>query len=224
MNTTLPPSRDLPWVRHAEIRAEVLAEVSAPPAHRRLAPLAAAVAALAVIGLVGWLAPWRAEVGTPGLSVADSADEITRACVEASGLDGEFVLRQQLSDAAGVLAVLDDGKYQLICSLDDGGPGYSARHRELRPYTPPVSMDSLMGFTSVDTGHPRSASAVGRISPEVARVTFVIGAKSVDAVLGDGTYLARIFEPGDYLSEDSPVTPVVRAYDKNGTLLAEVGP
>lgn len=73
-------------------------------------------------------------------------------------------------------------------------------------------------------GKPGLEMVAGRVSPEVARVTYVQGADSVDAVVAaDGAYLARIVHPSDWVIPESGPKPLVRAYDKKGIILADVG-
>lgn len=78
MNTTLPPHRDLPPHRHAQIRATLIRAASEPRRAVRLVPIAATV--VAVAGLVAgavWLVP--GDSGTPAAGTASTAPSTTPA-------------------------------------------------------------------------------------------------------------------------------------------------
>jgi hypothetical protein len=262
MNTTLPPSRDLPPHRHHEIRTAVLdATVGRPTGRRLLAPLFTAAAALAIVGLVAYFVPWGqgddvtsagqptettsvspATPETPGATGAPQVDgvtpaeatAITQGCARSAGVTGEFTLSQLLTDEAGRYALVYSDKWVLGCTLDDGLMDYNSGLSGLRQFTPPVSYDlngasaggDVPGNKPEYAGQHGTEVVAGRVAPEVAKVTATRGADSVEARIQNGTYVVRIVHPTTW---EIPVAedwrpPMIRAYDKNGTLLAEVGP
>lgn len=78
MNTTPPPTRDLPPHRHAQIRATLVRAASEPRRTVRLVPIAATV--VAVAGLVAgavWLVP--GDSGTQAASPPSTASSMTTA-------------------------------------------------------------------------------------------------------------------------------------------------
>jgi len=257
MNTTLPPSRDLPPARHAEIRAAVLAAATPRPSRRWFAPLVTAAAALAVIGLVAWFAPWNgsAPAGQPprphppatSTSTAPSVDgvapgdvaAIEKGCGQVTYPQVSFTLLTVLTDEAGRLALLrgeskNGVRYLIDCMLDftPTMPYNGSGGGILDGFVPPVSRDLDEANAGGDVpggskpeyaGQHGTEVIVGRLSPEVAKVTVTRDAQTVDAKLADGVYLARIVHPTDWVIPENLRPPVVSAYDKNGTLLAEIG-
>jgi hypothetical protein len=273
MNTTLPPSRDLPPGRHTEIRAAVLTEVAGKPARRWLAPMVTAAAALVAIGMIAWFAPWSSGGGVdaaspPSETTAQPTNETATAtqappddevAIEGvtpeetsaieQGCEASFqpgvtlTLRQILTDEAGRIALLhgtgsDPGagggtyEYLIDCTLDGPAMPYNPAGGGVGEFTPPVSIDSFGGSAGGDVSGGKAIYAgqhgtqvvMGRISTEVAKVTVTVGDKTVEAVLGGDAYLARIVHPTDWVIPENQPSVVVRAYDKNGTLLGEVGP
>jgi hypothetical protein len=259
MNTTLPPSRDLPPRRHAEIRDAVLSAAAPHPARRWLAPLVTAATALAAIGLVAWFVPWSGTAPAGGQPVSTPAEPtdttvpaalavpgvdpgevpaIEKGCRESAIPEAKVTLRQVITDQAGRLALLvavdatAGTESMVVCELDAPPTGYNAGFGGMSPYTGVVSLDFAMASAGGDVGggkpeyagRPGSVEIAGRVSPEVAKVTVSQSGDTVDAVIADGTYLARIVHPSDWPIPENHPAPVVHAYDKNGTLLGEIGP
>lgn len=260
MNTTLPPNRDLPPGRHAELRTAVLTAVTEKPARRWVAPLVTAAAALVAIGVIAWFTPWSSGVTaasppseTASTGPANETASATEAPPNIEGVSSEEVgaieegcarafqpgvtltLRQILTDDAGRLALLHgtDGTHEYLvdCMLDGPAMPYNPSGGGVGPFTPPVTSDSLGANAGGDVsgnkpeyaGEHGSQVVMGRVAPEVARVTVTIDGDTVDAVLGGDTYLARIVRPSDWVIPENRPAVVVRAYDKNGTLLGEIG-
>ena len=268
MNTTLPPSRELPPGRHAEIRAAVLSAATSRPSRRWVAPLVTAAAALAVLGLVAWFTPWSTDGRPPAgqqtasptttttapTTAAAAATEpsaptvpgvapgevatVEQGCRESAAIPvATLTLRQVITDGAGRLAQLTGvdettgTEFMVVCELDAPPTGYNAGFGGMDNYTPPVSRDFTMASAGGDVGggkpeyagRPGTDEVAGRVAPEVAKVVVGEGGESVDAVLADGFYLARIVHPSDWSIPENHPAPVVRAYDKNGTLLGRVG-
>jgi hypothetical protein len=259
VNTTLPPSRDLPPGRHTEIRGELLAAVTPRQTRRWLAPIAVGATALVVVGLAVWFMPSGSGGGitpatqptttdpvatapqaAPGMKFPDLTQEqvsaIEHGCVASAGLTEKVTLRQLLTDQAGRLAVLYGAKDVLDCELDGPAMPYNSGFSNVRQFVPPVSVDSNTGSAGGDleggkpeyAGRPGTNTVIGRISPLVARVTFTRGQDTVEAVLETNssaetrTYVARIVHPANWEVPENQPPAVVRAYDKNGTLLGEI--
>lgn len=226
MNTMPPPARDLPPARHAEIRATVVR--AADRRARWVVPALAAAAALVTIGLVMWFVPaGDEETVRPAETTAsrlDREDEIARKCAQDAGLTGHFELRQLIGDEAGWLAAVYTDEYVLDCDVDS----YSANLGLLMPFTPPITLD-VAGATAGGNvrddkpeyvGRPGWEFAIGRVAPEVTKVTVTQGEHTVNASLAEGTFAARIIHPADWRIPDGNPPPVIRAYDADGNLLA----
>ncbi|MFD0199905.1 MULTISPECIES: hypothetical protein [Saccharothrix] len=154
MNHTLPPTRDVPPRRQAQIRARLEQEVGRGRRAVRFAPLiAAGVATAAVIALVAVAAPWRpggADTAAgpssrsgypttapprtystaerpviPNLSPERIA-EIEQGCVDSTGIGGRAVLHQYLTDSIGTFALLYTENAMLSCTVDSPTMPYNA--------------------------------------------------------------------------------------------------
>jgi hypothetical protein len=246
VNTTLPPSRDLPPGRHNEIRHELLTAVAPRQTRRWLAPLVTAAAALVVVGMVAWFAPWNQSGGTAGGQPAATttqpappstganghegdAPAIVEGCVQSAGVKGEFTLRQLITDGAGRYALLYSDKNVLGCTLDVPTMPYNAGFSSLTEFVAPVSVDytaaaaggDVSGNKSQYAGQHGTIAVMGRIAPEVAKVTVTLGTETLEAAVSEGTYVVRGVYPTTWEIPDN-LRAVVRAYDKNGTLLDEI--
>lgn len=267
MNTTLPPARDLPPGRHAELRDAVLTAVAPHRSRRWAAPLVAAAAATVAVGVIAWFAPWGTDavvpagdqpvatptttptttpITTPTVAIAavpgvdpGEVAAIEKGCGESSLPAAELTLRQVITDGAGRLALLTavdrtaNAESMVVCELDGPVLKYNAGFAGVDPFTGPVSLDLAQASAGGDVkggskpeyaGRHGADEVAGRVSPEVAKVTVSQGRDTVDAVIAEGTYLARIVHPTDWAIPENRPAPTVRAYDKNGTLLGEIGP
>ena len=165
----------------------------------------------------------RPSSAIPGVS-ADRRDEIQRNCAAADGKP-RAVLYRLIEDEAGRTALLytPDG-YAIECRMGVPASPYGVTGSTSMP------LDWLPGPVSLDvhSAYPGDGiaaglqTAAGRITSDVARVTYTIGGRTADAVIANGTYVARILHPRDWQSPDSPEDGVVRAYDAHGELLATV--
>ncbi|GAA0218929.1 hypothetical protein GCM10010492_16030 [Saccharothrix mutabilis subsp. mutabilis] len=252
MNTTLPPARDLPPGRQAEIRARVERAVTARRPFR-FAPLVTAVTAVgAVVAVVAFLQPWqRNDAVDPAQSAATAPvtttsptpttpviagltsqriAEIEEGCVKISTGSGKGTLYQYGEDEAGKWALVYTESAALICTIDGPSMPYNAGFstvRDLAWMTDPVAIDAnggsaggdVLGNKEIYRGLHGTASAAGRVTPEVGRVTFTYDGQTVDATIANGTFVARNIFPADWSipAEDGFE---VRAYDKAGKLLA----
>ena len=242
MNTTLPPSRDLPPGLHMEIRGEVLATITPRQSRRWLAPLATAAAALVVVGLVAWFVPWGSGGTTAGGQpvtqspstvdgvAPDEVAAIEKGCARTASQGGAFTLRQVVTTEAGRFALLYGGESVLGCQLDDPAMRYNAGSGINGPFTAPGTADYIAGSSGGDTPYNKPVNAgqhgfdvaMGRVAPEVARVTFTLDSDKVEGVIANGTYIACIVHPSTWQIPENRSAPRVLAYDKNGTLLGEL--
>jgi hypothetical protein len=253
MNTTLPPTRDLPPKAHARIRARVELAVTR---RRRpwLAPALSGAAALVLIAFFAWPAPaphgedpaagpTRPPTGAtatspagerppptvPGVSperraqIEDDCDEEFGDAVPAA----EPVLYQLIKDAAGESALLytPDGQVWTCRpnDLDKPHSVYGAPARPLDWLPGPVSVDVLHDASpggDHHPGYPGLEAYAGRVTSDVARVTVTISGATHQAVVANGTFYLRIVHPSDWQVPDPLPSGVLRAYDKDGTLLA----
>jgi hypothetical protein len=78
------------------------------------------------------------------------------------------------------------------------------------------------GKTAKYPGALGNEMAVGRISGAVTKVTFTSNGETVDAVIANQTYVARIVHSATWRIPEGLPTSVVRAYDANGTLIGTV--
>lgn len=151
MNHALPPTRDVPPRRRAQIRARLEQEVTGGRRAVRFAPLlTAGVAAAAVVALVAVVVPARqggegtaasqvvvttttsaAPAGppvVPGLS-AERIGEIERGCMESTLRPGKAVLHQYVTDDVGAFALLYTSSEQVGCTVDGPVMPYNAAAR-----------------------------------------------------------------------------------------------
>ncbi|GLZ30061.1 hypothetical protein Lesp02_22510 [Lentzea sp. NBRC 105346] len=241
MTSMIPAPRELPPGRHAEIRAALRRDMN----RRRLrfAPIITAVAALSVIGLVAFFVPWRPEAAPavlpppapipatpviPELSPAEQA-AIAEGCRESAGAVGKPVLYNYVSTEDTKHALVYTEDTALPCEIDGPNIKYnSGLHGRLPLSWLPgaFAIDHLGASAGGDASyrHPvyrgklGSELAMGRITPDVARLTLTSGSTTVEAVLANGTFVARILHPTDWSPTGVPST-VIRAYDHDGRLL-----
>ncbi|MEJ2858025.1 MULTISPECIES: hypothetical protein [unclassified Saccharothrix] len=252
MNSTLPPTRDLPPGRQAEIRAEVERAVSARTSFR-FAPLVTAVTAVgAVVAVVAFSQPWqRPEAVGPaqqettvvvsttsspvptkpviaGLTPERIA-EIEEGCVRIGPGAGKGTLYQYGEDEAGKWALVYTESAALSCTIDGPGMPYNAGFSSVPDLTwvsGPFRVDTnggsaggdILGNKEIYRGMHGSATAAGRVTPQVARVTFTYDGQTVDATIANGTFVARNIFPTDWSIPEAEGFEV-RAYDKAGALL-----
>jgi hypothetical protein len=191
LNTTLPPDRDVPPHRRAQIRATLEREVARSRRPVRFAPLiTAGVATAAVIVLVTVVAPWQAPDRVDPAGDASSRPpvpttapprtsaerpvfstlspervaEIEAGCLQTTGIHDKAVLHQYTTDATGTFALLYTDHAVVNCTVD--GPGM--------PYNPGFSsgletawlpgdfaVDSLTSAAGGDGGKPEYAGRPG---------------------------------------------------------------
>jgi hypothetical protein len=251
MNELLPTSRDLPPAGHAKIRAELqrVAERNESRS-RRFAPILTGVAALAVLGLIVWLAPWKdtavttpvatqppparttATVAPPiaGMSTTDT-DKIAHGCQGIAHVPGTPRVYNMINDEAGKFALVYTETNVLTCTIDFPGMPYNSGYAGVQQHDwlpGDMSVDSI-GASSGENGSGKyppmkgQLMAAGRITSKVAKVTYTADGTTVTAQLANGTFVARIVRPTTWKITDRMPMGIVRAYDANGTLITAQG-
>lgn len=252
MNTTLPPTRDLPPHRRARIRAVLEDEVTRGRRRVRYAPLiAAGLATAAVIALVA-VVPWQQQhhsdaaasgsrtyspttiLPPPAAAVKpvipdlspERIAQVEEGCRESATIPGKAVLHQYLTDAAGTFALLYTEDTMLGCVVDDPAMPFNTSYAwktEVEWLPGEFSADQVGSTSGGDIGKAEYRGragydmAVGRVSARVAKVTFTKDERTVEATIANGTFVARILRPSDYMMTEG--LGDVRAYDAQGSLL-----
>jgi hypothetical protein len=228
MNHALPPNRDVPPRRRAQIRTRLEQEVSGGRRAVRFAPLlTAGVAAAAVVALIAVVAPWRqgggddvaagvttqaaetTTAGPPGITklAPERIAEIEQGCADSAGIEGTPALRQYLTDEVGAFALLYSDRDVVACTVDEPTMPYHAAMtgRPALGWLPGEFVPDYGGAVSGgDGGKPEYAGrpgyviAGGRVTSKVARMTFGPNGQEVDATIANGTFLARIAHPSGW--------------------------
>ncbi|MGM1065731.1 hypothetical protein [Saccharothrix sp. Mg75] len=264
MNSALPPARDLPPGRQAEIRAELERAVAGGGRRRpRYAPLVTGVAVAAAVALVAvttWQRPGNpgAASGTTGVTTAGptttstpaklpGADpvvtglppgreaEIGEGCRAIAGVGGTPRLYQYLRGALGDFALVYTEDTALDCTV--GGPSMPynsgmAAGIDLRLVRGSLELDvnssraggDVPGNRAQYRGAPGVEYVAGRVSADVASVTWERRGETVPATVANGTFVAYVEHPSTWEIPETSTIGAVRAYDAGGRLLAEIGP
>jgi hypothetical protein len=220
----LPPERDLPPAAHTALRERVVAEVGAPP-RRRWVPLAAAAAALAVVGgsavAVGRdrgpdrapavtgapAAPCRADVGRPEVGV--TFDDDFGSLVLRAGPRGDIVC-----------AVSPDGAVTLRESAGNGQFSAEPLGREAAALNAFVYGSG--GAVGDDGQRLAGLMAAGYVRADVARVVVAWpGWAAVDAAIDGPLYVARVVQPVGTIPPGL-LAGTATAYDRDGQELGSV--
>jgi hypothetical protein len=160
----------------------------------------------------------------------DDVPGLVDGCVAGAGADSAFELKFAVADAAGRLAVFDAGDKMIACAF--GGPtgGHGPTFTGLGGFRPPISVD-LNQVAVVDGSRQQRGYqlVIGRVDPATTtRVTLVQADVTIDAVLVDGVYAARIVRPFDWwltgFPNDDRPQPVVNAYNADGDLVGSASP
>jgi hypothetical protein len=110
-------------------------------------------------------------------------------------------------------------------AYDSGTAGISARHWLPGEFAVDQETATTGGSSSSAgpdrRGEPGEIRAEGRISSKVARVTFTVDDRTVDAALANGTFLVRVLYPATWQLPENYRAGIVRAYDADGKLLGE---
>lgn len=167
----------------------------------------------------------------PGLSPARRV-EIEKGCAKSVG-ERDATLYQLVEDDAGKSALLYTEDSSVSCDLDVPGTPYNAVGGDAFPlgWLPgPVSIDvnhasaggDSSGNRGIYTGMPGLETAAGRITSDVARVTYTNHGVTTDAVLANGTYLVRVAHPTTWEIPDPPRLGVLRAFDAAGAFIGSL--
>jgi hypothetical protein len=235
MTPSLPPLRDLPFDRQAEIRTELVRAMDRPTRRPWFIPALAAAATAAVVALaVIVLLPGDSPTFVPPAGQRDNPLElppgitpaerskIEQLCATKDPAGNGYRLYNALSDDLGTFAILIRRADSAECAFPhDPAERYGAMTIEMAP----DEVTWLPGAMRVDTatpadsfdGKPAANLAVGRVSSEVASVRMTIGAETVEAVVVNGTFIARMIHPGTPPPSDARVH--LDAYDAEGNLV-----
>ncbi|MBP2326852.1 hypothetical protein JOF56_007237 [Kibdelosporangium banguiense] len=166
----------------------------------------------------------------PGLS-AQEQKAIEEGCSQTASR-GPAVLYNLVNDEAGKFGLLYSQDAALECTIGrktmpyNAGSG-SVEDRQWLPGEFAVDVASAAAGGSVPgnkaeyRGERGVQLTVGRVSAKVAKVTYTEGDRTVDAVLANGTFVARIVHSDTWKIPETPGPRVVRAYDANGALLGD---
>jgi|GEM_PF-6935838 len=186
----------------------------------------------------------------PGI-MPDEAREIERGCLASAGIGSTAAsqpapttgpsaegvrLVNLVTDDAGRLALLYGTDAVLTCIIGGSDQPYNAGFGPLsgsageRPG--PLVVDSMgansggdvAGRDAPDRGQRGFELAAGRIADNVVRVTMTVDGLTVDAVLANGTFVARLVHPSTWAVPDRPRPVLIRAFDAAGNELATVDP
>ena len=239
--TQLPPPRDLPSLRHARMRAEVLRAVEGPaPRRRAVVPLAAAASVTALVAVGAWAlnpadvpAPAAPPAAAPTTTTAQASpfpgftqaeiDKIERECVSRANAAETLELRNVIRDELGTLAILGGKSVLMTCQYDGQRVDYDGRLVGYAddPEVGVFTLDTLAG-SSGKPGRPGSRVVGGRVLDErVVRVSVYVDGRSADVAVVGGTYLTRIVFPTDWeapVGADAEVT----AHDSEGRPLGSI--
>ncbi|MET9229576.1 hypothetical protein [Lentzea sp. NPDC003310] len=241
MTSMLPPTRDLPPGRHARIRAE-LERAAAGRRRRLLFPVLAGVASIAAVAAsVALLSPAPGPP-SPAVQITSSPPEtpkspdfgvppdtvaaIEKGCSRIAGT-GDAKL-YQLLDGETRWALLYSDNAALGCTLGQGGMEYNSGFSgtDVRWLPGLLAVDESSATAGGDlnlkpayAGMPGTRTVAGRVDPRVARVTYTIDGKTVEASVANGTFAVRIHYPSSWTIPNDDVRGVLNAYDAQGVLL-----
>jgi hypothetical protein len=247
MTSMLPPTRDLPPGRQAQIRAEVERAVTGRRPMRLVVPVLAGVASVAAVATsVVLLRPAPVTDTTPAVHITTSPMPSTKAdfglspqevtaieqgCAKPEDVSEKLTLHQFGRDEAGRWALLYNNRAAVVCNIDRGGEDYDTN----RPGE--VVLNWLPGHFSVDADGtrlggdlhptiPKMAGVLGlrfiagRVDSSVARLTYrTEDGRAGEAKIVDGTYVVRVAYPSTWDPNAVPRTTELRAYDAAGNLL-----
>jgi hypothetical protein len=244
MTSMLPPTRDLPPGRQAQIRGELERAVTGRRITRLVVPiLAGATAVVAVATSVVLLRPDQGTAPQPAVQITTSPSPtsttvdfgvppetvaaIEEGCAKAGGV-GKAKLHQLVWEEARWALLYTDNE-ALNCHIGLGGVEYSVgtMKGDLRWLPGHFSVDETFSSPGGDLPAAKPADAgkrgfhqvSGRVGEKVARVTLSADTLVVDAKIVNGTYAGRIYYPSTWRFPENAPSPVVRAYDAAGNLL-----
>ncbi|MFD4671222.1 hypothetical protein ACFWNN_15915 [Lentzea sp. NPDC058450] len=240
MTSMLPPTRDLPPGRQARIRAEVERAVTGRSRRRWLFPVLAGVASVAAVATSVALLPPTPGPPAPAVQVTTSPPPkepdfgvppeevaaIEKGCAKIATA-GEAKLYQLLEGQIR-FALLYTENSALDCTIGVGGMEYNSGFSgtEVKWLPGHFSVDHSgasaggdLNLKPVYKGVPGIRTVLGRVDDTVARVTYTIDGKTVEASIANGTYAVRIYYPSDWQIPNIDDQGVLHFYDAAGTLL-----
>lgn len=174
--------------------------------------------------------PMAAAPVLPGLPSAE-VKEIEAGCSAIAGR-GPATLFNLVTDEAGKFALLYNQDSALDCTIGGKAMPYNSGFAGLQDWqwlpgelsvdtTAGAAGGSVPGGKAAYRGERGYQATVGRISSKVARVTYTEGDRTVDAVIANGTFIARIIQSATWKIPANATPGIVRAYDANGKLIGE---
>ncbi|GLY50726.1 hypothetical protein [Lentzea sp. NBRC 102530] len=156
----------------------------------------------------------------------ETVKAIEKDCGQVAGA-GDAKL-YQLLDGEVRFALLYSGSAALDCTIGVGGMPYNSGFAgtEVKWLPGHFSVD-LSGASAggdlnlkpIYQGVPGSRTVAGRVDGRVARVTYTIDGRTVEAGIANGTFLVRMYYPSDWQIPNIDDQGVLRFYDAAGTLL-----
>lgn len=246
MTSMLPPTRDLPPGRQARIRAQLENAVGGRRRAFAKPLLAGAATVTAIVAAVAFLMPGQETVeqalrpapfttvltSEPDFGIpAEEVRKIEEGCARSAGTGQTSILRQ-LHDDQIRWALLQGERELLICNIGVGGMEYNSAFAQ-RPTTAiddaPISLGYSGASSGGDGGKPQYAgvpgyrTVAGYLDPKrIARVTYTVDGRTVEATIANGTFAARIFYPSNWEIPSTLDSGVVHAYDAQGTLIRTI--
>jgi hypothetical protein len=170
----------------------------------------------------------------PGLPPAEAA-AVIEACTSdsLSPVGPDVAVINMIDDEFGRLVLITSSSFVRACTVGSPPVPFSG----VVPVTGYV--DHISGAYDIDFaggrfGDPRTEDmpasgrlgyfvAMGRLAPDVARVTVSVNSRAVDATIRNGTFIGRfLLDPGQVVDETYDLT--VHAYDAAGAELPDGGP
>jgi len=241
MTSMLPPTRDLPPGRQAQIRGELERAVAGRRVKRFVVPiLAGATAVVAVATSVVLLRPDQGTAPQPAVQITTSPSPTTppvdfgvppetvaaieEGCARSAGVGGKAKLHQLLREETR-WALLYTDREELTCSIGVGGMEYNSGFSQTAVDWLPghFSIDSVSASAGGDGGKPASQGVpgfrtfTGRVDAKVAKVTITVDGRTVEAKVANGTFAARVYYPPSWVISQSD--PVVNFSDAAGNLV-----
>ncbi len=239
MTSMLPPTRDLPPGRQAQIRGELERAVTGRRARRFVVPiLAGATAVVAVATSVVLLRPDQGTTPQPAVQITTSPSPTTppvdfgippetvaaieEGCARSAGV-GRAKLYQLLREETR-WALLYSDREALTCSIGVGSMEYNSGFSQTAVEWLPgnFSVDSVSANAGGDGGKaayqgvPGFRTLAGRVDAKVTKVTITVDDKTVEAKVANGTFAARIYYPPSWAIPNTESGPVVNAFDAAG--------
>ncbi|MDT7785030.1 MAG: hypothetical protein QOF58_3449 [Pseudonocardiales bacterium] len=231
MTTMIPPARELPPGRHGEIRAAIERGVTRRRRLNRAGTVAVALAAAAaVVVLVLPDEPtsgyWSTQPAMVSGLTSEQVKEIEEGCWRSSRVPDQPVLHRYHQNAAGRLALLYTRTEALGCDVTTPGTYYSNMYVpakkgfDTRWLTGHLSVDYQSQMSGDRAQRPGQQIVAGRVDSEVKRLTWTLFGRTVEAEIGNGTFVAAVLHPVDWdYPKEIDREESLKAYDADGRLI-----